>query len=135
VSRSGYSYDCDDEGYPLALWRGAVASSLRGRRGQAFLRELIAALDALPEKKLIRDELRTPAGVCALGAVGAARGLDLEALDPHDYDGLARTFGVAAPLVRELEHVNDERAERATDAARWELLRSWAQENLRPETP
>jgi hypothetical protein len=45
MSRSGYSDDCS--GRELVLWRGAVASALRGRRGQAFLRELVDALDAV----------------------------------------------------------------------------------------
>jgi hypothetical protein len=45
MSRSGYSDDLD----PLALgrWRGRVASAMRGKRGQAFLREMLAAMDAM----------------------------------------------------------------------------------------
>jgi len=57
LSRSGYSDDYDDERM-AALYRGAVASSMRGKRGQAFLREMIEALDAMPEKRLIADSLR-----------------------------------------------------------------------------
>src|SRR5262245_16738600 len=34
-------------------WRGAVHAAIFGKRGQAFLTELLAALDALPEKKLL----------------------------------------------------------------------------------
>ena len=45
MSRSGYSDDCDT--WPLICWRGAVASALRGRRGQQFLIELRDALDAI----------------------------------------------------------------------------------------
>jgi hypothetical protein len=37
MSRSGYSDDL--ENWSLIRWRGAVASAIRGRRGQAFLRE------------------------------------------------------------------------------------------------
>lgn len=48
MSRSGYSND----GENIAMWRGQVASAIRGKRGQAFLRELVEALDAMPEKRL-----------------------------------------------------------------------------------
>lgn len=65
MSRSGYSDECDD--WQLIMWRGAVASSMRGRRGQAFLKETLAALDALPEKKLIDYDLEREGAVCALG--------------------------------------------------------------------
>jgi hypothetical protein len=65
VSRSGYSDGC--EGWDLIRWRGAVESAIRGKRGQAFLKELLAALDALPEKKLVANELVTLQGqVCIL---------------------------------------------------------------------
>ena len=39
MSRSGY---CDElEQSELAMWRGQVASAIRGKRGQAFLVELL----------------------------------------------------------------------------------------------
>lgn len=47
MSRSGYSYGADDVQANLCL--GAVKQAIRGQRGQAMLRELIQALDALPE--------------------------------------------------------------------------------------
>lgn len=74
MSRSGYSYDCN--GWELIRWRGAVASAIRGKRGQEFLRQLLAALDALPNKRLIRDELVTKDGeVCAIGILPSSKGL------------------------------------------------------------
>lgn len=50
MSRSGYSDDCDD---PLqeGRWRAAVNSAIRGKRGQAFLREALAALVAVMSVK------------------------------------------------------------------------------------
>jgi hypothetical protein len=38
-------------------WQGVVKSAIRGKKGQAFLKELLSALDAMPEKKLIAEEL------------------------------------------------------------------------------
>ena len=52
MSRSGYSDDCEN----LGLWRGAVEKSIKGKRGQAFLKEMLVALDSLPEKKLIEND-------------------------------------------------------------------------------
>ena len=50
MSRSDYSKDGDSQ--ELALWRGAVRSAINGARGQAMLRELAPALDAMPKKTL-----------------------------------------------------------------------------------
>ena len=46
MSRSGYTDDMEDM-WQHICWRGAVASAIRGRRGQAFLREMLAAMDAI----------------------------------------------------------------------------------------
>ena len=56
MSRSGYVDDMCDE-WALIRYRGAVKSAIRGKRGQAFLREMLAALDAMPEKRLISGAL------------------------------------------------------------------------------
>src|SRR5262245_23963732 len=112
MSRSGYSDDLDN--WSQIKWRGQVASAIRGRRGQAFLRELADALDAMPVKRLIRDELRAAGEVCALGCIGAKRGVDLEGLDPENHEKLAEAFGIARQLVMEIEWVNDERDWRPT---------------------
>jgi len=106
MSRSGYSDDCT--GWALIRWRGAVQQAVRGRRGQAFLRELIAALDALPEPRLAAGVLMTRDGCyCALGAVGHARCMDLTRIDPDDREAVAQAFGVSAALAAEIMDVND----------------------------
>lgn len=56
MSRSGYVDDMCDQ-WALIRYRGAVSSAIRGKRGQAFLREMLAALDAMPEKRLISGVL------------------------------------------------------------------------------
>lgn len=72
MSRSGYHDDI--EHWDLIRWRGAVASAIRGVRGQRFLKELMQALENLPDQRLIAHELEKGGEVCALGAVGKSRG-------------------------------------------------------------
>lgn len=108
MSRHGYVDDMGDA-LELGRWRGAVNSAVNGRRGQAFLRELLAVLDALPEKKLIAEELVEQDGqVCALGAVGKARGIDMTEIDPTDHDSIDSHFGIANAMAREIIWINDE---------------------------
>lgn len=127
MGRSGYSEDCEN-GWQLIRWRGAVASAFRGRRGQAFLREMLAALDALPEKKLISHDLQQDGCVCALGAVGMARGMDMSKIDPEDHDSVAGKFGVAHAMACEIMFENDEAAgywQIETPENRFARMRRW----------
>jgi hypothetical protein len=74
-----------------------------------MLRELLAALDVLPEKRLAANSLVTEDGeYCALGALGRARGMDLEPIDPDDRPAVAESFGIAEALVAEIMWLNDE---------------------------
>lgn len=133
MSRSGYSDDYDFDPLALGRWRAQVASSIRGKRGQAFLRELIEALDALPEKRLIANDLEHAGNVCAIGSVGLRRGVDMSVLDPHDSDTIAGKFGIAHQLVREIEFMNDECYYGTTPEGRWQFMRDWAVSQLAKE--
>lgn len=132
MSRSGYTEDCDEQ-WQHALWRGTVANSVRGKRGQAALKEMLAALDALPAKRLCREELEVDTGmpfhrgdVCALGALGKARGIDLSKLDPEDTETVAGAFNIAEPLAREIVWMNDEAGyRRETPEQRFARVRAW----------
>lgn len=74
-----------------------------------MLRELAAALDALPEKRLAPDSLVNGDGeYCALGALGRARGIDMEPIDPDDRQAVAEAFGIAEALAAEIMYLNDE---------------------------
>ncbi len=127
MSRSGYTDDCED----VALWRGQVASAIRGRRGQAFLRELVVALNAMPEKRLISQELQSGGEVCALGCLGRAKSISLENVDPEDHYKLAALFNIAHQLVQEVEWWNDEGAwDTETPEQRWQRMLKWAISNL-----
>ena len=170
MSRSGYHDDLDD---PLAhgRWRARVASATRGKRGQKLLRDLLAALDAMPEKRLIADEIEVSAvadekhaqswvklfndqsaaeryrklhvdnrppeyregDVCALGAIGRVRGVDLSDLDPEQPERVAEVFDIAEPLAREIFYMNDEVGHRETPEQRWQRMRNWVAAQIKTE--
>lgn len=137
MSRSGYSEDgCEDE-WALIRYRGAVKSAIRGARGQAFLRDLLAALDALPEKRLIEGELETSTGeVCALGALGKKRSIEMKGLDPENIERVATTFGIAEALAREVVYENDEAVgywAKETPERRFTRVRKWVADQIRDE--
>ena len=91
MSRSGYSDDCEN----VELYRAAVDRAIKGSRGQAFLRELATAMDAMPEKVLIAEELiREDGRCCTIGVVCKARAVDVGCIDYNDVDTVARLVGV-----------------------------------------
>lgn len=128
MSRSGYSDDYDYDPLASGRWKAALNSAMRGKRGQAFLREMLAALDALPRKRLVANVLQQArwdesgenlvpvkdGDVCAFGAVGRARGiemparLDLDADDEIAVGDVQRLFGTVETLSREIMYQNDE---------------------------
>lgn len=135
MSRSDYN-DGDGDNWSLILWRGAVASAIRGKRGQAFLHEMLAAMDALPEPKLIADQFQNADGVCALGSVCVKRGIKPPSVDDYeDHDATAKMLGIAAAMVREIEYENDEAwyAGNEPPEHRFHRVRKWIVENLKPE--
>jgi hypothetical protein len=168
MSRSGYCDDLDD---PLALgrWRAQVRSATRGKRGQKLLRDMLAALDAMPEKRLVSGVLEVSSeidernaqkwvdmfkdpdaanryrehyvatrpssfkegDVCALGALGRVRGLDMTELDPEQPESVAAAFDVAEPLAREIVYMNDEGTWRIeTPEERWTRMRAWVESQI-----
>jgi hypothetical protein len=134
MGRSGYTDDNDFDNWNMIRWRGAVTSALRGKRGQAFLQEMLDELDAMPEKRLIAAELQEGAAVCAIGSVGVRRGVDLSKLDPEDYDAIAQCFGIPPTLVREIEFVNDDDfaywSSPETPEQRFARVRRWVVQQL-----
>lgn len=107
MSRSGYVDDCDMD--TLGLYRGAVHRAITGKRGQTALRELAAALDAMPVKALAAESLVNADGeFCTLGVLGQARGLYMAPLDPNDWEVVAAVFNLAPAMVREIVYENDE---------------------------
>jgi hypothetical protein len=130
MSRSGYMDDCEQ--WDLIRWRGQVASAMKGKRGQAFLLEMWRAMQSLPEPKLISEKLEADGAVCAIGAVGKMRGVDMSKIDPDDYDAVANAFGIPHQLAQEIMYMNDEAWWRATPEERFTKMKSWIEGNLRP---
>ncbi len=157
MSRHGYVDDGDDDNLAMGRWRAQVASSIRGKRGQAFLRDMAAALDAMLVKELIAEELVTEEGdCCAIGAVCLARGIDTSKIDYEEYGQVAAAVDIATPLAREIEYEND--ADYAkfemkpdadklphwsrnryiriaeTPAERWQRMRKWVERHIAKTT-
>lgn len=113
MSRSGYTDDNDD---PLShgRWRQAVKRALQGQLGQALLRELVEALDAMEDKRLYPGSFATPEGeFCTLGVLGARRGTKMDDLgDDYECDTatVGQRFGIAPAMAAEIMYMNDEYA-------------------------
>lgn len=126
------------------LWHGRLLSAIRGARGQAFLRELLEALDAMPEKRLIANSMQAENGeVCALGVIGAKRGIDLHKIDEsnegEDYDAvkIGKQFNIAEALALEIMWFNDDgiyifHPRKETPEHRWGRMRAWVLSHLKP---
>jgi hypothetical protein len=168
MSRSGYDYDGCYDTWASIRYYGAVKSAFRGKRGQAFLKEMLAALDAMPVKELVAnvlintgrgeshpgydpadhnpivggDELVDEKGnpfpigaVCAMGAVGKARGLDMTDIDPNDPPSVAGAFNIAETMAREIADANDDFYKPETPAQRWVRMRKWVENCIIKEPP
>lgn len=135
MSRSGYCDDYDDSDYPRALYRGTVASAMRGKRGQKLLRDMVAALDAMPAKRLISNDLVRDGDACALGVVGLARGVvGMDKMRLDDITSVAGQFDIADCMAREVVYINDEWWPPETPEERWARVRKWAAAHIKPST-
>lgn len=141
MSRHGLQDDIDDN-WQLIKYRGQVESAIRGKSGQKFLKELVRALDALPEQKLVSETLQTHDGaVCSFGAVARLRGIDVSKFtpgpddDPEDFNDdmpheLSGIFDIAHQLVSEIIWENDEQCSHKSDHHRWVWMRKWADSRI-----
>lgn len=130
MSRINYS---DNEEYPgqFELWQANCQRSLRGARGQRELRELEAALLALPEKRLIHGAAEENGEVCAIACYGQRKGVDLSKF--HAYSESDR-IGVAGGMPRlvawKVVEMNDEEFDRETPEQRYEKMFAWVRSQL-----
>jgi len=95
--RINYSDDEEFSGQ-FALWQANCRRSIRSKRGQKELRQLEAALLALPQKRLIHGSLEDEdGGVCAIACYAKHKGIDTSKFDP-EYD--SGEVGIAAGMPR-----------------------------------
>ena len=137
MSRSGYGY-CDSGS--LNLWRGTVKRSINGKRGQDFLKELAKAMDEMPEKRLIKNELISENGeVCAIGVVCKSRGLKVGHVELEDPAEVGSLVGISMALAAEIEYLNDEfdyyRVVKETPEERWIRMRKWVDGQIKKPKP
>lgn len=147
-NRSNYS-DYPEQNWQWICWRGAVKKAIKGKRGQAFLKELLTTLDNMPKKELIGEELVTKEGdVCAIGSVMVARGIvDASKINVRDYNAIAKVLDISEALVREIEYVNDEAVDDSClfyeqdgkwlrrewsdfSLERWRTVRNWVEQQI-----
>ncbi len=138
MSRSNYGDDDGDCDYNNGawLWHQAVLNAINGRRGQSTLRELLAALDAMPVKELITEDLACAGQYCTLGVLGHAKGLDekMAETDPAEAAEVAGLFKQSEAFVREVMYMNDEAgAHNETPSQRWGRMREWVRSQIHAE--
>lgn len=110
MSRNGYTEDLD----PLAhgRWRQAVRRAVEGKRGQALLRDMLEALDAMEDKRLWPGSFQAADGeFCAFGALAHHRGIRVDDLgdeDDCDPTQVGQRFNVAHAMAAEIMYLNDE---------------------------
>lgn len=148
---SRISYDDGDGCIPYGLWTRSIKNAIDGRRGQAALRLLVEGLDAMPEKRLIKDSLCRRGEVCTVGALivqarvnkGEERAAVLSDLgwrggytDAFETAEEARKHvNIARIFAWRLVELNDEDTAGMTPEKRWQYVRDWATRRLRGETP
>lgn len=153
MSETRYFDGGDCEPMPYELWQHNLEAALGGKRGQQALRDLKAALLALPERKLIRGALcqvnpNGPPAFCAVGAyVYRKRVLageqpeaviqDLLNHDPSDTDTATagKRAGLVWTLAWELGFMNDDRFADRTDEQRFEEFMEWIDLMIAPRDP
>lgn len=115
----------------LGLYHANVERAIRGKRGQEFLRELKAALESLPKKALISGFMEHDDMVCALGAVGKARGMnDLERFNDSGTYALSKSLGITQTLATVIIYQNDYCAKMMMPNVRYDAMLYWVERNI-----
>ena len=127
MSRFDDSGEGRDDGKNVdGLWRANVKRALAGKRGQAALRDLRAALEALPEKRLIEGALCTVGLTDRIAAMPATVIREIEPY-AHNADGSIKRCASGQPI-RE-----PKRPEPVKNWERWSLLEFVADHEGEPE--
>jgi len=141
MNRSGYTDDLGEQ-WDFIRWRGAVKAAIKGKRGQAFLLEMHRAMLVLPEPMLISDKLQDEyddSKVCAIGAVGRSRGMDMTKLEAEDeWDDIeiareiAAAFDIPYALAAEIMWLNDDVCGGVDAEFRFLRVKNWIEDHLLP---
>lgn len=133
MSRTGW-YEMDDRDQDAILRmgraRGQIASATRGRRGQAFLRLALKALDNMEDKRLAAHTFGVGDGgcMCLMTSIATETGRGSVLTDVDLEDGetvcelMAAKFDVADVLVKDLVWDNEE-IPTQDPAERWRCMR------------
>lgn len=149
MNRSGYTSDIGDH-LEYGRWRGQVASSIKSKRGQAFLKELASAMDAMPEKVLIKNNLVDDSGnCCTIGVICKKRNIDTKEVDCSDPESVGGIVGISKQMAAEIEYWNDEVGEDLvntgtesnpswkwvdeTPQERWKRMREWVEKHIKKD--
>ena len=140
----GDNYD-DNWALDMGRWERNSRAVLRSKRGQQALRELEAALLALPVKRLVADDLCLPVAitddgeviyrVCAIGALGLHRGIDPASMAEWNEEGregtvgMGESLGLRRTLAWVIGETND-RIYRETEEQRYERVLQWIRDVL-----
>lgn len=132
----------EDEDYPgqFELWQANCRRSLLGAKGQAALRELEAALLALPSKRLIRNDLDDGADVCAIGALVRFKQITPQADAEFEMEDVGIECGMPRLVAWKVVELNDVeldyrwllgRSVEITPEDRYQRVLEWVQELIR----
>ena len=120
-------------------WERNSQTAVYGKPGQRKLRELEAALLALPRKRLIAGELSDGEDVCALGCMLTAREMPVDEvalLSPADdweadfTEAIAARLGMTFTLAWVIQELNDESTRTMTPERRYDEVLRWVRSNL-----
>ena len=160
MSRTDYAEEEDFPGQ-WALQEKNLERLLAGKRGQAVLRDLEAALLAIPEKRLIADHGVKDGEVCTVAALavhkqvtqGQSRELVLRQLEAEEREYLGEDYeysewgddqytqdlgvsvGVPKSLAWRLVALNDLDYDGCTPEQRYEKVLAWTRRNLHAADP
>jgi hypothetical protein len=148
---------------PAVFWQIDLQRALTSGRGQRWLRDIEAALLALPKHELSYENIvelgewddegdtRKPVGVCAVGAVAAYQKVKAGATWDQAFADLAESWdgerdcwetqqlGMSIGLTRtvawELAYQNDEMFESLNPSERHAAMLGWVRSHIKSEVP
>jgi len=102
------SHEIENQG-TLNLLEANLDRTIKGKKGQEFLKKLLSALDAMQVKELHTDALKNEeGGFCALGCYANHFKVKTDDIYPDDALAISKRFGISQMLVWQIIWENDE---------------------------